>query len=44
MVRVPGSKPRGPGFDSLAYHLLLVAEALKWGPLSFVRVIEELLE
>jgi hypothetical protein len=44
VVRVPGSKPRGPGFDSRRYQIFCVAVGLELGPLSLVRIIEELLE
>jgi hypothetical protein len=35
---------RGPGFDSQRYHIFLVAVGLKRGPLSLVRISDELLE
>jgi hypothetical protein len=44
VVRVPDCKPRGPGFDSKRYHIFLVAVGLERGPLSLVRINEELLE
>jgi hypothetical protein len=44
MVRVPGSKPRGPEFNSGRYQIFCVAVGLERGPLSLVRINEELLE
>jgi hypothetical protein len=43
-VRVPGYKYRGPGFDSRRYQIFWEAVGLERGPLSLVRIIEELLE
>jgi hypothetical protein len=43
VVRVPGYRSRGPGFDSRRYHIFWVVVGLKWGPLSLVSIIEELL-
>jgi hypothetical protein len=43
VVRVPGYRSRDPGFDSRRYIFYEVV-GLEWGPLSFVRIIEELLE
>jgi hypothetical protein len=40
LVRRPGS----PGFDYRCYHIFRVAVALGLGPLSLVRINEELLE
>jgi hypothetical protein len=34
VVRVPGSKPRGPRFDSRGYQIFWVAVGLERGPLS----------
>jgi hypothetical protein len=34
----------GPGFDSWRYQIFCVAVGLEWGPLSIVRINEELLE
>jgi hypothetical protein len=34
----------GPGFDSRRYHIFYVAVGLKRGPLSLVRINEEILE
>jgi hypothetical protein len=42
VVRVPGYRFRGPGFDFRRYQIFL--EGLERGPLSLVRIIEELLE
>jgi hypothetical protein len=44
VVRVPGYSSRGPGFDSRLYEIFLEVVGLERGPLSLVRVIEELLE
>jgi hypothetical protein len=34
VVRVPGCRPRGPGFDSQCYQIVWVAVGLERGPLS----------
>jgi hypothetical protein len=44
VVRVSGSRSRGPGFDSRPYQIFWEVGGLEWGPLSLVRTIEELLE
>jgi hypothetical protein len=44
VVRVPGCTPRGPGFDSQRYQIFRIAVGLEQGPLSLVRINEELLE
>jgi hypothetical protein len=44
VVRVPGYRSRGPGFDSQRYKIFLEVMGLERGPLSLVRIIEELLE
>jgi hypothetical protein len=44
VVRVPGYRSRGPGFDSLRYQILCEIVGLERGPFSLVRIIEELLE
>jgi hypothetical protein len=44
VVKVPGCKPRGPGYDSRRYNILYVAVGLERGPPSLVRINEELLE
>jgi hypothetical protein len=44
VVRVPGYRSRGPGFDSRRYQIFLEIVGLERGPLSLVRIIEELLE
>jgi hypothetical protein len=44
VVRVPGCYPRGPGIDSRRYQIFSVVMGLERGPLSFVRINEELLE
>jgi hypothetical protein len=44
VVRVSGYRFRGPGFDSRRYQIFWEVVGLKLGPLSLVRIIEELLE
>jgi hypothetical protein len=44
VVRVPGYRSWGPGFDSRRYQIFWELVALERGPLSLVRIIEELLE
>jgi hypothetical protein len=44
VVRVPGCRSRGPGFDFWGYQIFLEIVGLERGPLSLVRIIEELLE
>jgi hypothetical protein len=44
VVRVPGYKSRGPGFDSRRYQIFSEVVGLERGPLSLVRKIMELLE
>jgi hypothetical protein len=44
VVRVPGNRSRGPGFDSRRYQIPWEVVDLERGPLSFVTIIEELLE
>jgi hypothetical protein len=41
---VPGYISRGPGFDSRRYEIFQEVVGLEGGPLSLVRIIEELLE
>jgi hypothetical protein len=43
VVRVPGYRSRGPGFDSRCYQIFWEIVDLEQGPLSLVSVIEELL-
>jgi hypothetical protein len=43
VVRVPGYRSRGPGFDSRRYQTFWEEVALEQGPLSLVSTIEELL-
>jgi hypothetical protein len=43
VVRVPDYRSRGPGCDFQPYRIFLVAVSLKRGPLSLVKIIEELL-
>jgi hypothetical protein len=42
VVRVPGYRCRGAGFDSRRYHIFWEVVGLKRGPLSLVSTIEEL--
>jgi hypothetical protein len=44
MFTVLGCRPRGPEFDSRRYQIFRVAKGLEPGPLSLVRINEELLE
>jgi hypothetical protein len=44
VIRVPGYRSRGPGFDSRPYQIFWEVVGLERGPLSLVRIIEELLE
>jgi hypothetical protein len=44
VVRVPGYRSRGPAFDSRRYQIFCEVVGLERGPLSLVRIIEELLE
>jgi hypothetical protein len=44
VVRVPGYRSRGLGFDSRRYQMLLKVLGLERGPLSLVTTTEELLE
>jgi hypothetical protein len=44
VVRVPGYRSRGPGFDSRRYQIFLEVVGLERGPLSLVKIIEELPE
>jgi hypothetical protein len=44
VVTVPGCRPRGPEFDFRHYQIFCVAVGLERGPLSRVRINEELLE
>jgi hypothetical protein len=44
VVRVPGYWSRGPGFDFRRYQIFWEIVDLERGPLSLVRIIEELLE
>jgi hypothetical protein len=43
VVRVPGYRSRGPGFDSRRYQIFREVVGLERGPLSLVSIIEELL-
>jgi hypothetical protein len=44
VVRVPGYWSRGPEFNSRRYQIFCEAVGLERGPLSLVRITEELLE
>jgi hypothetical protein len=44
VVRVLGYSPRVPEFDSWQYKIFCVAVGLERGPLSLMRINEELLE
>jgi hypothetical protein len=44
VVRVPGYRSRGPGFDSRRCQIFWEMVGLEQGPLSLVRIIEEQLE
>jgi hypothetical protein len=44
VVRVPGYIFRGLGFYSMRYQIFCEVVGLERGPLSLVRIIEELLE
>jgi hypothetical protein len=44
VVRVPGYRCWGPGFDSRRYQIFWEVVGLERDPLSLVRIIEELLE
>jgi hypothetical protein len=44
VVRVPGKISRGPGFDSQRYQIFWEIMHLERGPLSLVRITEELLQ
>jgi hypothetical protein len=44
VVRVPGYRSRGPGFDFRRYQIFWEIVGLERGTLSLVRIIEELLE
>jgi hypothetical protein len=44
MVRVPGYRSRGPGFDSQRYQIFWEVVSLERGPLSLVSITEELLK
>jgi hypothetical protein len=44
VVRVPGCRLRGSGFDSLQCYVFRETLDLESGPLSFVRITEERVE
>jgi hypothetical protein len=43
VVRIPDYISRGSGFDYRGYQIFWEVVGLEWGPLSLVRIIEELL-
>jgi hypothetical protein len=43
VVKVPGYRSRGPGFDSQHYQIFWEVVGLEWGPPCFLSIIEELL-
>jgi hypothetical protein len=44
VVRIPGNRSRGPGFDSRLYQIFWEVVGVERGPLSLVRIIGELRE
>jgi hypothetical protein len=44
VVRVPGYRSRDPGFDLRRYQIFWEVVGLERGPLSLVRIIQELFE
>jgi hypothetical protein len=44
VVRLLGCRSRGPEFDSRRYHIFYVTVGLERGPLSLMRINEELFE
>jgi hypothetical protein len=44
VVRVPSYRPRDTGFDSRCYQIFRQVVGLARGPLSLVRITQELLE
>jgi hypothetical protein len=44
VIRVPGYRSRGSGFDSWHYQFFIVIVGLEQDQLSLVRIIEQLLE
>jgi hypothetical protein len=44
VVRIAGYRSRGPGFDSWRNQIICEVVGLERGPLSLMRIIEELLE
>jgi hypothetical protein len=44
VVRVPGYKSRGTGFDSRRHQIFYATVGLERGPFSLVRINEEVLE
>jgi hypothetical protein len=44
VVRVPGNRSSGPGFDSRRYQIFWEVVSLERGPLSLLNITEELLE
>jgi hypothetical protein len=44
VVRVPGCRSRGPGFDSRRYQIFFIAVSLERDVINLLRINEELLE
>jgi hypothetical protein len=44
VIRVSGYRFRGPGFDSRRFWIFLEAAGMEPGPLSLVKITEELLK
>jgi hypothetical protein len=44
VVRVPGYRSRNPGFDSRRYQVFWEIVGLERGPLSLMRIIEDIYE
>jgi hypothetical protein len=44
VVRVPGYRSRGPGFDSQRYQIFWEVVGVERAPLSLVRITEELFQ
>jgi hypothetical protein len=44
VVRVPGYRSRGSGFDFRGYHIFWEVVGLERGPLGLMKITEELLK
>jgi hypothetical protein len=44
VVRAPGYRSRGPGFDSRRYQIFWAVVSLERGPLRLARIIEEIVK